>query len=136
MDFVDNEVDAHSGTIRGRAVFDNKDGFFIPGTFGRMRLFGGYADVLLVPDASIVSDQAQKLVLTVGPDNVVVPKPVTLGAIAFGLRAITGGLAATDKVIVGGLANPFVRPGATVQPTQGTITPAADEEALTAPLAP
>jgi membrane fusion protein, multidrug efflux system len=127
MNFVDNEVSAHSGTIRGRAVFDNKDGFFIPGTFGRLRLYGGTVDVLLVPDASIVSDQAEKIVLTVGADNVVVPKQVTLAAFSHGLRAITGGLAATDKVIIGGLANPFVRPGAAVQPNEGQIKATDDE---------
>ncbi len=121
MNFVDNEVNARSGTIRGRAVFDNKDFFFTPGTFGRLRLYGGLVDVVLVPDSAVVSDQAQKILLTVGADNKVVPKPVTLGAIAFGLRAVTGGVTTDDKVIIGGLANPFVRPGATVQPTQGEI---------------
>jgi RND family efflux transporter MFP subunit len=132
MNFVDNEVNSRSGTIRGRAVFDNKDLFFIPGTFGRMRLFGGYEDVLLVPDASIVSDQAQKIVFVVDADNKVVPKPVVLGDLAFGLRAVTGGLAATDKVIIGGLANPFVRPGAEVQPQPGEVK-ATEEEADAAP---
>jgi hypothetical protein len=102
-------------------VFDNKDFFFTPGTFGRLRLYGGLVDVVLVPDSAVVSDQAQKILLTVGADNKVVPKPVTLGAIAFGLRAVTGGVTTDDKVIIGGLANPFVRPGATVQPTQGEI---------------
>ncbi len=133
MDFVDNEVDAHTGTIRGRAVFDNKDGFFVPGTFGRMRLFGGYADVLLVPDASIVSDQAQKIVFAVAADGMVVAKPVVLGGLAFGLRAVVGGLSAGDRVIVGGLANPFVRPGATVQAKDIAMAAAADEEAMTPP---
>jgi RND family efflux transporter MFP subunit len=135
MNFVDNEVNSRSGTIRGRAMFDNKDLFFIPGTFGRMRLFGGYADVLLVPDASIVSDQAQKIVFTVDADNKVVPKPVTLGSLAYGLRAVTQGLAPTDKVIIGGLANPFVRPGAEVQPQQGEVKPT-EEEADAAPPSP
>jgi hypothetical protein len=64
-------------------------------------------------------------VLTVGPDNKVVPKPVTLGAISEGLRIITGGLTAQDKVIIGGLANPMVRPGATVTPQPGEIKVAA-----------
>ncbi len=135
MNFVDNEVNSRSGTIRGRAVFDNKDLFFIPGTFGRMRLFGGYLDVLLVPDASIVSDQAQKIVFTVDAGNKVVAKPVTTGNLAFGLRAVTQGLAPTDKVIIGGLANPFVRPGAEVQPQPGEVK-LTEEEADVAPPAP
>jgi len=135
MNFVDNEVNSRSGTIRGRAVFDNKDNFFIPGTFGRLRLFGGYADVLLVPDAAIVSDQAEKIVFAVGPDNKVIPKPVTVGALAFGLRAISAGLAPTDKIIIGGLANPFVRPGAEVQPQPGEIKVSEDEADAAPPLA-
>src|SRR5262249_12930399 len=113
MDFVDNEVNAHSGTIRGRAVFDNKDYFFTPGTFGRLRLFGGSMDVLLVPDGAVVSDQARKILFAVSADNKVVAKPVTLGPIALGLRAVTAGLSPDDKLVIGGLANPFVRPGVT-----------------------
>jgi RND family efflux transporter MFP subunit len=123
MNFVDNEVNAHSGTIRGRAVFDNKDDFFAPGTFGRLRLFGGTMDLLLVPDGAVVSDQARKIVFAVGTDSKVAAKPVTLGPIALGLRAVTAGLAPDDKVIIGGLANPFVRPGAVVKPTPGEIRP-------------
>jgi len=123
MNFVDNEMNAHSGTIRGRAVFDNKDYFFTPGTFARLRLFGGMQDVLLVPDGAVVSDQARKIVFAVGGDNKVVAKPVTLGAIALGLRAVTAGLAPDDHVIIGGLANPFVRPGSAVSPTVGEIKP-------------
>ena len=125
MDFVDNALNARSGTIRGRAVFDNKDEFLTPGTFGRLRLFAGETDALLVPDTVIVSDQANKIVLTVGPDNKVVPKPVTLGAISEGLRVVTGGLTPQDRVIIGGLANPMVRPGATVTPQPGEIKVAA-----------
>ncbi len=125
MDFVDNALNARSGTIRGRAVFDNKDEFLTPGTFGRLRLFAGETDALLVPDTVIVSDQANKIVLTVGPDNKVVPKPVTLGAISDGLRVVTGGLTPQDRVIIGGLANPMVRPGATVTPQPGEIKVAA-----------
>lgn len=116
MDFVDNQLNARSGTIRGRAVFDNRDAFFTPGTFARMRLFGGTMDALLVPDAAIVSDQASKIVLTVSPDNTVVPKRVVPGGLDGGLRIIREGLAATDRVIVTGLANPMVRPGAKVTP--------------------
>ncbi len=121
MDFVDNQLNARSGTIRGRAVFDNKDQFLTPGTFGRMRLFGGEFDALLVPDGVIVSDQTRKVVLTVGADGKVVPKPVTLGPIVDGLRVVRSGLAATDRVIVNGIANPMVRPGATVNPQPGEI---------------
>jgi RND family efflux transporter MFP subunit len=125
IDFVDNALNARSGTIRGRAVFANADQFLTPGTFGRLRVYAGQADALLVPDTVVVSDQASKIVMTVGPDNKVVPKPVTLGPISEGLRVITGGLTPQDKVIIGGLANPMVRPGATVTPQPGEIKVAA-----------
>lgn len=125
MDFVDNQLNARSGTIRGRAVFDNKDQFLTPGTFGRMQLYSGEMDALLLPDAAIVSDQTNKLVFTIGPDNKVVPKPVVTGPIADGLRVIRSGLTASDRVIIGGLANPMVRPGAPVSPQPGEIKPAA-----------
>lgn len=125
IDFVDNTLNARSATIRTRAVFPNADGLLTPGTFGRMRLFAGEADALLVPDAVIVSDQANKIVLTVGPDNKVVPKPVQLGQITEGLRVITKGLEPSDKVIVTGIANPMVRPGAAVTPQPTEIKAAA-----------
>jgi membrane fusion protein, multidrug efflux system len=123
MNFVDNEVNSHSGTIRGRAIFDNKDHFLTPGTFGRLRLYGGPLDALLIPDAAVVSDQAHKSVLTVGEDNKVVGKTVTLGGMARGLRVIASGLAPTDRVVIAGVANPFVRPGKAVAARQGEIHP-------------
>jgi RND family efflux transporter MFP subunit len=123
MNFVDNEVNAHSGTLRGRAIFDNKDHFLLPGTFGRLRLFGGEVDALLVPDACIVADQAKKIVLVVGAENKIIAKPVTLGGMAEGLRVVAAGLAPADKVVIAGLANPFVRPGALVAPQPGEIKP-------------
>ncbi|WP_395696889.1 efflux RND transporter periplasmic adaptor subunit [Methylocella sp.] len=122
MDFVDNQLNARSGTIRGRAKLDNKDLFLLPGAFGRLRLFGGDIKALLVPDDVIVSDQANKIVLVVGPDNKVAPRRVTLGPLHEGLRVVLGGLDPADRVIIAGVANPFVRPGALVDPKPGEIT--------------
>lgn len=121
INFLDNVVNARSATIRGRAVFDNKDQFLTPGVFGRLRVYAGEADALLVPDTVIASDQANKIVLTVGPENKVVPKPVELGQLNDGLRVIRSGLSPEDKVIVGGNANPMVRPGVPVTPQPGEI---------------
>jgi multidrug efflux system membrane fusion protein len=125
MNFVDNRLASRSGTIRGRAVLENKDLFLTPGTFGRARLFGGDINALLIPDQAISSDQASKVVMTVGPDNKIVPKPVVLGPIAEGLRVIMSGLTASDQVVISGIANPFVKPGAVVDPTPGDIKTAA-----------
>ena len=130
MNFVDNEINAHSGTIRGRAIFDNKDLFLTPGTFGRMRLYGGPLDALLIPDASVVSDQASKVVLCVGDDGKVVGKPVTLGGMARGLRVIASGLTPSDRVVIGGLANPFVHPGVAVVARPGEILPSGGQLAV------
>jgi RND family efflux transporter MFP subunit len=121
MDFVDNALNARSGTMRGRAVVENKTGLMQPGLFARMQLFGGEVDALLVPDAAVVSDQARKIVFTVGDDGVVKPKPVTLGAVDGGLRMVLSGLAAEDRVVIDGIANPMVRPGAKVTPQDGKI---------------
>src|SRR5262249_26128931 len=56
MNFVDNEVNARSGTIRGRAILDNHDLFLSPGTFGQLQLYKGTIEALLIPDEAIVSD--------------------------------------------------------------------------------
>ena len=121
VDFVDNQLAPRSGTIRTRAVVDNKDQLLTPGIFGRVQLYGGEYDALLVPDSAIVSDQSRKIVFTVGSDNVVKAKPVTLGPIVDGLRVVRDGLDPADQIVLNGLANPMVRPGAKVSPQKGKI---------------
>ncbi|MGI9408692.1 MAG: efflux RND transporter periplasmic adaptor subunit, partial [Hyphomicrobiaceae bacterium] len=127
MDFVDNQLDPRTGTIRGRAIVDNKDHFLAPGLFARMQLFGGEIDALLVPDAAIVSDQTRKIVFVVGDENKIIAKPVALGPIAHGLRVIRKGLVAEDRVVIDGIANPAVRPGATIAPQPGEIKVVAND---------
>jgi RND family efflux transporter MFP subunit len=122
MDFVDNQLSARSGTLRGRALIENKDQMLQPGLFARLQLFGGELDALLIPDKAVISDQARKIVLTVGPDNTAAAKMVALGPIVDGLRVITDGLARDDRIVLDGLANPMVRPGAKVVPQPGIIT--------------
>lgn len=125
MDFVDNQLNPRSGTMRGRAVVENADQLLSPGLFGKLRLFGGDIDALLVPDAAIVADQARKIVFVVGSDSVVVGKPVELGPLAEGLRVVKSGLDPSDRVIIEGIANPAVRPGAKVDAKPGEIATAA-----------
>lgn len=113
MDFLDNALDPASGTMRGRAVFANPDLSLTPGTFARLRLVGsGQYDATLIPDEAVVSDQANKVVMTVDAEGTVVPKPVTLGPVINGLRVVRSGLAATDRVVVKGLQR--ARPGGKV----------------------
>ena len=121
VDFVDNVMSLRSGTIRTRALVENKDHFLTPGVFGRVQLYGGEYDALLVPDSAIVSDQAQKVVFVAGPENVVQGRPVVLGPLYDGLRVIRSGLRKEDKVVLDGLANPFVRPGSKIVPQKGEI---------------
>lgn len=121
MDFVDNQLSTRSGTLRGRAIVDNKEGLLQPGLFGRLQLFGGEVDALLVPDSAIVSDQASKIVFMIGPDNAVKPAPVTLGPIVDGLRVVERGLNPDDQIVISGIANPAVRPGVKVAPQPAQI---------------
>jgi membrane fusion protein, multidrug efflux system len=125
MDFVDNTLNAKTGTIRGRAVFENRDGLLTPGFFGRLRLFGGEHEALLVPDGAIASDQSRKIVFTVAGDGTVGTKLVELGPIVDGLRVIRSGLAAADRIVIEGLQR--ARPGQKVKPEDGKIErPVAD----------
>jgi multidrug efflux system membrane fusion protein len=124
MDFLDNQFNPRSGTMRGRATLDNKDQLFAPGIFARLRLFGGEVDALLIPDSAVVSDQMRKIVFVVGDDGVVAAAPVMLGPIVDGLRVVREGLKPGQRVVVDGLANPTVRAGAKVEPEAGEIKPA------------
>ena len=119
MDFVDNVINARTGTIRGRAILENKDGVLTPGFFGRLRLFGGTHDALLLPDSAIVSDQANRIVFVVADDGTVSTKRLELGPIVDGLRVIRSGLAATDRVVIEGLAR--ARPGQKVKAEDGKV---------------
>ena len=131
MDFVDNAVNPKTGTIRGRAIFDNKDGLLTPGFFGRLRLFGGEHDALLIPDTAIASDQSRKIVFTVADDGTVGTKLVEQGPIVDGLRVIRSGLAPTDRIVIDGLQR--ARPGQKVKPEDGTIAPPARAASTTTP---
>jgi len=94
--------------------------------FGRVQLYGGEYGALLIPDGAVVSDQARKIVFVVGKDNVVQARPVKLGQLVDGLRVVRDGLKPDDKVVLDGLANPMVRPGAKIVPQKGEIVAKAD----------
>lgn len=121
IDFVDNQYDRNSGTIRVRASFPNPDLFITPGQFGRVRVpMSQEKPTMLVPDAAVVTDQSVKLLLTVAPDGTVVPKPVDLGPVTDGnLRVIRSGITPDDEVIINGLLR--ARPGQKVTPVAGKI---------------
>jgi hypothetical protein len=112
-------------------VFDNKDGLLTPGFFGRLRLFGGEHEALLVPDAAVASDQSSKIVFTVADDGTVGTKLVELGPIVDGLRVIRTGLAPTDRIVIDGIQR--ARPGSKVTAQDGKIEPPAPAPSAAAP---
>ncbi|MBV8316580.1 MAG: efflux RND transporter periplasmic adaptor subunit [Planctomycetaceae bacterium] len=115
INFVDNQVNPRTGTIRVRGVFPNKEQGLLPGLFGRVRAPIGRAHkALLVSDRALDTDQGQKILYVVNDKNEVVSRPVRLGALHDGLREITDGLKPGERVIVSGLQQ--VRPGITVEP--------------------
>src|SRR6478735_10662330 len=115
MDFIDNRLDASTGTLRSRAVIPNKDLSILPGQFGRVRIIGSAPyEALLLPDTAIATDQSRKIVFVVKDDNSVEAKPVILGPLDDGLRVVREGLKADDRVIVEGLQR--ARVGAKVSP--------------------
>jgi len=121
LQLVDNQVDAKSGTVRVRAVFDNRDGALIPGQFARVRMGQAKADkALLISERAVGTDQNKKFVMVVGADNKVQYREVTLGANVDGLRIVTSGLKPDERVVVNGLQR--VRPGALVAPQQVPMT--------------
>lgn len=115
LDFIDNQLDGATGTIRGRAVFRNSDGQLTPGLFVRLRLAGtaSYRG-LLIQDRAVGTDLSKKFVYVVGPKNEIQYRSVTLGPIVDGLRIVREGLEAGESVVVNGLQR--VRPGVQVTP--------------------
>jgi RND family efflux transporter MFP subunit len=123
INFLDNQLDVSTGTLRGRAVIPNQDLSILPGQFGRVRLIASAPyEALLVPDAAIATDQARKIVFVVKDDNTVEAKPVTLGPLDEGLRVVREGLKPEDRVIVDGLQR--ARVGAKVTPREAKPAPA------------
>ena len=114
LDFLDNQVDSHSGTIRARAVFDNRDGRFTPGLFARIKLVAHDSyQAVLIDDRAIGTDLGKKFVLILKPDNSLEYRLVELGQSVEGLRVVRTGLAANDVIVVNGLQH--VAPGIQVQ---------------------
>lgn len=136
MDFVDNQVNSQTGTIRARAVLQNKDGLYIPGLFARVQLLGSSEyTAVLVDDRAVNTDQSQKYVFLLGPDNKIEYRRVKLGRVIDGLRIVREGLEPDDVIVVNGAQR--VHPGIVVAPQkvtmQGDTTVAADRQQPAAP---
>jgi multidrug efflux system membrane fusion protein len=120
VDFVDNQLNPETGTIRARGVFTNKDRMFTPGLFARIKLVGSarYRAVLVL-DRAVGTDQDKKFVLVVKPDSTIEYRPVQVGRLVDGMRIITAGLKGGDRIVINGLQR--VRPGMKVAPTVASM---------------
>ena len=115
LQWVDNQVDAKSGTVRVRAQFDNHDGTLMPGQFARLRMGQvKRSTALLVSERAVGTDQDKKFVIVVDAQNKAEWRQVTLGANVDGLRIVTSGLQGGERIVVNGLQR--VRPGMEVAP--------------------
>jgi multidrug efflux system membrane fusion protein len=121
LQLIDNQVDARSGTVRVRAVFGNAEGSLIPGQFARLRMGQPKTEpALMVNERAIGTDQNKKYVMVVGADNKAAYREVTLGVFVDGLRRVTNGLTAGERIVVNGLQR--VRPGALLAPKLVSMT--------------
>jgi multidrug efflux system membrane fusion protein len=125
VDFVDNRVDPATGTIRARAVLDNRDRVFTPGLFARVQLLGGGDDdALLIDPKAVLTDQDRKYVYVLDEQNRAQRRDIVLGRQTEGQQIVASGLAPGDLVIVNGVQKIFF-PGMPVQPQGATVSQAA-----------
>lgn len=133
LEFVDNQLDSRTGSVRMRATFDNKDRGMAPGLFARVQIGGGSPkNALLITDRAVGTDQSRKFVFVVDKDGKAEYRAVTLGPVIDGLRVVRSGLKPGEKIVVNGLQR--VRPGApitaqTVPMVASTGAPAAKDGA-------
>ena len=127
MDFVDNQIDLATGTMRARAIVDNPDYLLVPGMFADVRLLGeGPYEALLIPDTAINNDQTIRFVYVLGENNTVERKQIKPGRMFEGLRVIRDGLKPDDRVIINGTQR--VRAGMQVNPETDTIKTSAEQQ--------
>ncbi len=124
VDFVDNQINPATGTIRARAVFPNADHLMAPGFFAKVRIPGsGEYDGLLIRDSAVGDDQGSSFVWVLDEKDKAVYRPIVLGPLLDGMRVVRSGLKAEDRVVVLGLMS--VRNGVQVKPTMTDMQPAA-----------
>lgn len=115
MQLIDNQVDARSGTVRVRAIFDNKDGRLIPGQFVRLLMGQPKTErAMMINERAVGTDQNKKYVMVVNKESKAEYREVSLGVAVDGLRMVTAGLKPGEQIVVKGLQR--IRPGAAVTP--------------------
>jgi multidrug efflux system membrane fusion protein len=122
LDFVDNRLDQATGTIRARAVVENKDGFLTPGLFGTIRVASSTPQRgVLVPDEALATDQDRRIVWVVAEDGSVSARVVQPGPKIDGYRLVRSGLKGDEAIVIAGLQR--VRPGAKVNAQMQELPP-------------
>jgi len=116
LDYVAPNINQTTGTLAGRAIFNNTERVLLPGYFARVRIPGPERNVLLIPDLALGSDQGGRYVLVANKDNVVEQRKVEIGPVVDTLRVIESGITTEDRVIVSGLLRAI--PGQKVDPQQ------------------
>jgi RND family efflux transporter MFP subunit len=129
VDYVDNQVNSKTGTIRLRAVFANEDRALVPGMFATVRVPAGPpVQALVVPDVAVMADQNYKFVYVVSPEGTADVRPIKVGFSHGPLRTVLEGLTPQDRLVINGLV--MVRRGAKLEvkeegaPAGETKTPA------------
>jgi multidrug efflux system membrane fusion protein len=126
VDFLDNQVDSATGSIRMRAKLRNPDRALTPGLFARVQISSGdETEALLIDDKAVLTDQDRKYVYVLGSDDTAQRKDIELGRKSDGLRVVESGLKPGDKIIVGGLQRIYYS-GAPVKATEVTTQIAAN----------
>jgi multidrug efflux system membrane fusion protein len=134
LQLIDNQVDARSGTVRVRAVFDNADGSLMPGQFARIRMGQAQStSAVLINERAVGTDQNKKFVMVVGEGDKAEYREVQLGAPVDGLRVVTSGLKAGERIVVNGQQR--VRPGAVIAPQEVPMAAKAELAGDSAPAA-
>lgn len=125
IDFVDNQLNPGTGTIRARCVFPNEDRLMAPGFFARVRIPGsGEYEGLLIRDSAVGDDQGSSYVWVVDAEDKAAYRPVKLGPLLDGMRVVREGLKAEERVVILGLMS--VRNGVKVKATPADMQPAAN----------
>ncbi len=120
LDFLDNQIDPATGTIRGRTIFHNHDLSLTPGSFVRLRLPGSASyRALLIQDRAVGTDLDKRYVYAIAAGGTVEYRAVQLGPIVDGLRIVRSGLKEGDVIVVNGLQR--IRPGAVIDPVKGPM---------------
>lgn len=104
VDFVDNQLNPETGTIRIRAIVSNKDRRFTPGLYARVKLVGsGQYNATLIQDRAVGTDQDKKFVMVLGADSTVTYRAVKLGRMVNGLRIVQDGIKPGEQIVINGL---------------------------------